>query len=296
MPKYINLAPFESKKNYSLTDLIDVSILIKTLERKEHLSNLLASIENYGFTGPIIIGDDSKVPYGEEIKTNFPKLWILYLEMPYDCGTALGRNLMLERVETSFFVLCDDDFIFDRRTRLPMMKKLLQDHKLDILGGVFRQHNRKTRLGVYSLRLNEYLIKLGWVLPSTQFYEYHANFGIQPSSISLSKIEYKEPVTRADLVHNFFIARTDKVRSFGGWNPILKGGEHQNFFIRAKLAGLKVGTTRQCGVIHDQWTPNPSVYKELRDRGNKYQMLALQEFGVSKLDNYNSIFRGSFGI
>ena len=92
------------------------------------------------------------------------------------------------------------------------------------------------------------------------------------------------------------MTKTSPVREFGGWNPILKGGEYQIFFIRAKVAGLKVGTTRKGEVIHDQWTPNSSVYKELRDRGNKYQMLALQEFGVSKLDNYNSIFRGNFGI
>jgi glycosyltransferase involved in cell wall biosynthesis len=296
MPRYINLAPFEPKRNYLLNDLSDVSILIKTLERKEHLINLLASIQDYKFSGPIIIGDDSKEPYGNEVKAKFPRLDIIYLSMPYDTGTALGRNLMLEKVKTSFFVLCDDDFVFDRRTRLPLMKRLLQENQLDILGGVFRQHNRKTRKGIYSIRLNEFLTKIGWVLPAAQFYEYQANFEIETNRIFLKKVVYNEPLTRADLIHNFFIARTAEIKNIGGWNPILKGGEHQNFFIRAKKAELKVGTTRKCGVIHDQWTPNSAEYQSLRDRGNDYQMLALKEFGVSRLDKYSEVLGGKFGV
>jgi hypothetical protein len=169
---------------------------------------------------------------------------------------------MLDQFKISFFVLCDDDFVFDRRTRLPLMKSLLQENQLDILGGVFPQHNRKTRKGIYSVRLNEFLIKRGWVLPATQFYEYQANFEIEINRIFLIKVDYKEPLTIADSIHNFFIARASEVRVFGDCNPILKDGrEHQNFFIRAKLAVLKVGTTRKCGVIHDQSTPNSSVYK-----------------------------------
>jgi len=141
---------------------------------------------------------------------------------------------MLDQFKISFFVLCDDDFVFDRRTRLPLMKSLLQENQLDLLEGVFRQHNRKTRKGIYSVHLNEFLIKLGWVLPAAQFYEDQANFEIETNRISLKKVVYNEPLTPADLILNFFIARTDKVRSFGDWNPILKGGEHQNFFLKQK--------------------------------------------------------------
>jgi hypothetical protein len=103
-------------------------------------------------------------------------------------------------------------------------------------------------------------------------------------------------VTICDLTHNFFLAKTEKVKAFGGWNPILKGGEHQNFFIRAKLAGLKVGTTRQCGVIHDQWTSNSEEYISLRNRGNDYQELALKEFGFNTIENYRDVLGGKFGI
>lgn len=294
--KFINLAPFEARENYQLDQEKGVTILIKTLEREAHLIQLLHSIKKYGFSGPIIIADDSQIPYGDRILSKFPDLNITYLELPYDTGTAEGRNRMLELVETPYFLLCDDDFVFDRRSRIPLMKKLLEDYQLDILGGVFRQHNRKSRLGNYLLRFNRFINRMGWVLPSSQIYEYHAGLRIEENMISLESIPYRDPVTVCDLTHNFFLARTEKVKSFGGWNPILKGGEHQNFFIQAKLAGLKIGTTRKCGVIHDQWTPNSEAYQALRKRGNEYQMLALEEFGVKRLENYKEVLGGTFGL
>ncbi len=296
MPRYINLAPFEPKVNYHLKGLSQVSILIKTLERKKHLINLLDSISHYGFSGPIIIGDDSKIPYGDDVLHRFPSLSISYLPLPYDTGTAEGRNRMLEVTNTKYFLLCDDDFVFDRRTRIPKMLRLLEQYDLDILGGVFRQHNRKTRKGKYLLKLNRGFNKLGWVLPSSQIFEYHSGIEFKDEKLYLSKVKYEDPITLCDLTHNFFLANTEKVKSFGGWNPILKGGEHQNFFIRAKLAGLKVGTTRLCGVIHDQWTPNSEEYMNLRNRGNDYQELALKEFGFETIENYKEILGGKFGV
>lgn len=294
--KLIDLAPFERASNFSLSGVHDISILIKTLERETHLIQLLTSIKKYGFQGPVLIADDSKVPYGNSIKDKFPDLRIHYLELPYDTGTAEGRNEMLKLVQTPYFLLCDDDFVFDKRTRIPLMLKLLNDFNLDILGGVFRQHNRKTRLGKSLLKLNNFLNGFEWTIPSYQIYEYHAGLSVEKDRISLFPITYEDPVTICDLIHNFFLARTDKVKAFEGWNPILKGGEHQNFFIRAKLAGLKVGTTRKCGVIHDQWTANSEAYKALRNRGNEYQMMALEEFGVDRLDNYREVLGGTFGI
>ncbi|MFC4873599.1 glycosyltransferase family 2 protein [Negadavirga shengliensis] len=296
MPRIINIAPFEPLKNYDLSGIKDISILIKTLERETHLSQLLDSINRYGFRGPVIIADDSKIPYKSSILEKYMDLNITYLELPYDTGTAEGRNRMLELVNTPFFLLCDDDFVFDNRTRIPVMRDFLVGNELDILGGVFRQHNRKTRLGKWLLSINRRLGDKGYVLPSFQIYEYHAGLEVHPDRISLTSIPYSDPFTRCDLIHNFFLARTEKVKSFGAWNPILKGGEHQNFFIRAKLAGLKVATTRRCGVIHDQWTPNSLAYQQLRDRGNEYQMLALKEFGVDRLENYREVLGGSFGI
>ena len=295
MYKIINLVPFEKKENYLLNKLHDVSILIKTLERPQQLINQLHSIQKYKFQGPIIIADDSKSPYKSEILALFPQLNITYINLPFDTGTAEGRNVMLEHTTTEFFVLCDDDFIFEPRTRIPLMRKMLVENNLDLLGGVFRQYNLKSRKDRFKFNISKWFLKLNILIPATNIFEYHASFDVNGHICSMKKVPYKDPFTLCDMTHNFFLARTEKVKSFGGWNPILKGGEHQNFFIRAKNKGLKVATTRTCGVVHDRWSPAPALFKELRDRGAHYQKLALEEFGITQMDNFKKVMNEKFG-
>lgn len=294
MFRIINLIPFEKKDNYYLDRLHDVSILIKTLERPTQLKNLLYSIQILKFNGPIIIADDSRVPYKEEVLQQFPDLKITYISLPFDTGTAEGRNLMLERVNTKYFVLCDDDFIFEPRTRIPVMQKLLIDNNFDILGGVFRQYNLKSRKAKLKFTMSKWLLKFNILIPATNIFEYHAGFDLDGKICRMKKIHYKDPFSLCDMTHNFFMASTEKVKSIGGWNPLLKGGEHQNFFIRAKLKGLKVATTRQCGVIHDRWTPPPALFKELRDRSPAYKKLSLVEFGIEHMENYKEVMKEDY--
>ena len=295
MYRVVNRVPFEKKENYFLNRLDDTSILIKTLERPEQLINLLHSIQKYGFKGPVIIGDDSKETYKDRILVIFPKLNITYIELPFDAGTAEGRNRMLDYTHTTFFVLCDDDFIFEPRTRIPVMRKMLIENDLDILAGVFIQYNMKSKLGRIKFKILKYFLKFNLLIPADQIYEYYAGLELNGNVCKLLKVKYEDPFTRCDLTHNFFIAKTDKVKAFGGWNSILKGGEHQNFFIRAKLNGLKVATTRQCGVIHDRWSPAPELFKQLRERGKEYQRIALDEFGIEKMENFRAVMGESFG-
>ncbi|MCF8322545.1 MAG: glycosyltransferase [Flavobacterium sp.] len=297
MFRIVNWIPFEKKENYYLDSLKDVSILIKTLERPEQLINQLYSIQKYRFKGPIIIGDDSKIPYKEKVLALFPKLDITYVTMPFDTGTAEGRNIMLQYTKTPLFVLCDDDFIFEPRTRLPLMRKMLLENNLDLLGGVFRQYYLKSRKEKLKFTISNWIYK-NWniLIPSTGIFEYSANFELVGKSCVMKKMVYKDPFTICDMTHNFFIARTDKVTAFNGWNPLLKGGEHQNFFIRAKLNGLKVATTRQCGVVHDRWSPAPELFKELRERGATYQKIALDEFGIEKVENFKEVMKEKFGV
>ena len=296
MYKIINLIPFEKKENYYLDQLNNVSILIKTLERPSQLKNLLFSIQKFKFKGPVIIADDSKQSYKDIILRLFPDLDITYLVLPFDTGTAEGRNIMLEHTQTPLFVLCDDDFIFEPRTRIPVMRKLLIDNNLDILGGVFIQYNLKSRKQKIKFNVSKWLFqKMNILIPANNIFEYHAGFDLDGNVCRMKKIPYKGPITVCDMTHNFFIAKTEIIKAIGGWNPLLKGGEHQNFFIRAKLKSLKVATTRECGVIHDRWSTPPLLFKELRERGANYQKIALDEFGITKMLNFKEIMNEQFG-
>lgn len=295
MYKVVNIAPLQNKSNYNLDRLDDVSILIKTLERERHLKNLLYSIQRLGFKGPILIADDSKISYKDSILDAFPKLNIQYFVLPYDSGTSIGRNLLLQNTRTKYFVLCDDDFIFESRTRVPLMLKYLMKYKLDILGGVFWEYLPVKKWHYRWQKIFKKLLEYNWILPPPTFYMYHGNYIIIGDTCRLEAIAYRDPITACDFTHNFFIAKTESVLSFGGWNPDLKGGEHQNFFIRAKLKGLKIATTTKCGVIHDRWTPNSHEYLTLRLRGKNFQEYALSEFGIKHVENYEEVTGGFFG-
>ena len=296
MYKILNWIPFEKKENYYLNRLTDVSILIKTLERPQQLINQLYSIRKYKFNGPIIIADDSQNSGEKEVLQLFPDLNITYINLPFDTGTAEGRNIMLKQTKTPLFVLCDDDFIFEPRTRLPLMRKMLMENNLDLLGGVFRQYNLKSRKERLKFDISKWFLKFNILIPSTSIFEYSANFDLEGKVCRMKKMNYQDPFTVCDMTHNFFIARTEKVTAFGGWNPLLKGGEHQNFFIRAKLNGLKVATTRLCGVVHDRWSPAPELFKELRERSSHYKKIALQEFGIDFIENYKEVMKENFFV
>lgn len=273
-----------------MSNLDDVSIFIKTLERKDQLINLLHSIQLLGFKGPVLIADDSISPYGDEIVSRFPKLNIVYLSMEYDSGTSAGRNLLLKTCKTKYFVLCDDDFIFEPRTRIPLMLEILIENDLDLLGGVFREYWSQTSFQSRWNKLAKYLWKLKVLLPPLYVFDYSGNIKLESKICCIEDFHYNElvPYTKCDVTHNFFIAKTKEVLSFGGWNPVLKGGEHHNFFLRAKFANLRIGVTRVCGVIHDrQFTLSGELYKSLRARDSDFQKIALQEFDLIELNHHN---------
>jgi len=48
-------------------------------------------------------------------------------------------------------------------------------------------------------------------------------------------------------------------------------------------------------VVHDRWSVAPAIFKELRERGNYYQTIALNEFGIEKVENFNEVMNEKFG-
>jgi hypothetical protein len=85
--------------------------------------------------------------------------------------------------------------------------------------------------------------------------------------IRMTPIKHTGPVTLCDYCSNFFMADTVRVRRMGGWNPLLKVGEHEEFFMRAREAGLRVGHSSEAGVRHLQYLP--AAYRTYRERASQ---------------------------
>ncbi len=213
----------------------DVSIIIKTFERKESLRDLLLSIRHLGMTYPIIIADDSQTPYKNDILEEFHDLDIDYHTLPYDSGLSFGRNYLLDHVRTEFFVLCDDDFYFDEKTDIEKAREILISEKVDILSGsLFNYFKRSKEKEGWLLKLQKRL-GLGFVQTFVgKIQEENRKVIIK------IRTRVRERFVRAHTVHNFFIARTETIKAMGGWDPRLKLSEHSEFFFRAKKHGVKV--------------------------------------------------------
>lgn len=234
----------------------DITIIIKTFERRKSLWRLLKSIQRFFPNNQIIVLDDSKYNYKDNTLKEFPDLLLNYIVSDFDIGLSKGRNIMLKEVKTDFFLLCDDDFEFDERTDLEKAINILKKSNSDILAG--KVYNIFTLNSLYSvLWAMKKPSRIKNILNSVELASvYNGYFQLNGNSIELrlnrSTSDFDtEPYYNVDLVNNFFLAKTKSIKMMGGWQPeFVKVGEHQLFFYRAKVCGLTVSFSPKFGVKH----------------------------------------------
>jgi hypothetical protein len=160
----------------------------------------------------------------------------------------------------------DDDHYFTRETRLDRMVEILHTRDLDILGGLVLERRRRT---LYLTRA------------VADFYMNLDLAGQTLTCVSV-RLDGREACTRCHVVQNFFLARTDRVRAMSGWDERLKVGEHVEFFLRAKLAGLKVAATTRSSVDHvhlrsERLRPE---YARFPQRVREFRLMWMKWYGI----------------
>jgi GT2 family glycosyltransferase len=256
-----------------------VTIIVKTFERKHSLARLLESIQQHIDHTPVLVGDDSKVPYGGKILPLFPDLDLEYDIQPHDIGVSAGRNRLLDKVEEEFFVLCDDDFVFDERTDINRSKNILLQNNYDILGGAYFNHYPVRSL-IDFLSLVKNRKRIPYLLRNIEHkLTYNGFFIVEGDTLFIDLEETDGSIPKKyDIVQQFFIARTKAVKKIGGWDPNLKTGEHEDFFFRAKKNGLKVGYLPGFGVQH--FPSRPLAYRQFRKRALFYKKQFMKKFEI----------------
>jgi hypothetical protein len=99
-----------------------------------------------------------------------------------------------------------------------------------------------------------------------------------------------------DMVENFFLARTQRVREMGGWDDRLKVAEHADFFIRAQQAKLKVGYTPLAGVdhVHIRRERASRDYEPFRaDRQSEFRRIWIEAHGIRRIVDRSGTSRTS---
>lgn len=243
--------------------------------------------------------DDSKKDYSNYIKKKFNKLKLKYLVEDFNIGLSKGRNILLENVTTKYFLLCDDDFEFDDRTNLKLALDMYNKNKVDILGGIV--YNRFALDSLYSILWTLKDIKrLRKVLKKEEFGSiYNGKYYITNNKVELlvnRNIEdyCEKKVYKTDICSNFFVGNTDKIKSIGGWTPeLLKVGEHEFFFLKAKKNNLKVGYTNMFGVRH--FPKKTFNYLKFRFKAEEYFRTAckeadLESFVIKDINTNNIVY------
>ena len=237
---------------YSLSD---ISLMIKTFERSYCIHRLVKSIRNFYPTIKIYIADDGKAPISIEGEH------IYYYHLPFNTGLSYGRNFILDKIDTPYFVLLDDDYVFNSHTDLLKMLQLLDQYQLDILGGKWIQHS------------------------IARHYEYQ--LAIENKTLKYINQPIAQPASNIflyDLVLNFFIARTDAVQRINGWDEALKLLEHTDFFLRAKQAQLKTGYCPDIQIYHKP-VRNPH-YNQFRfgEETKKYRRMLKEKWNYEHIE------------
>ena len=233
-----------------LDDLSQLTAVIKTFERPKELKRLIKSIRRFFPNLKIIVVDDSKVPIDID--------GVNVIKMPFDSGVSAGRNRALEAIDTEFFLLLDDDFIFSRHTSIHLaLKTMLNNCEIDIMGG-----------SVVDLPL---FIEHDYIKNSNLFpTEAKPNLSVGTKIAGL-------PVYNK--VPNFFLARTERIKLVK-WDERLKKIEHADFFTRA-VGILTTVFNENLKVFHSK-TPFNTDYMKYRNDFQVEQILLREKYYSKK--------------
>jgi hypothetical protein len=206
--------------------LSQVTAIIKAFERPCCVARLVISIKRYYPSLRVLVCDDSRVPLYQDGAEPLPG--VTWYTLPFELGHTLGagRNFLIDRAQTEYVFLCDDDQEFLPGTRLRAMWKFLESSGYDIVAGA--QDHFDYGAAIFKRKNDKILVC------------FDAHHGLVAPR-----------VVACDRVHNTFLARTESLRRIR-WHEKVYAREHTDFFIRAYNAGLKIAQMGGTRVGHDR--------------------------------------------
>lgn len=181
--------------------------------------------------------------------------------LPEDSGISIGRNIMVNMTTTEFFVLLDDDHVFDDDTDLKIAVNGL-GHGFDIVGIRVRNLPGIDELERISIFIPRYVSKV------SKFENREITLCVWNENNGPGVQKMRVPI-RVDVLHNALIARRDILAKYP-WRDELKVNEHMTFFLDARKAGLRVGYLPSV-FVHHRARRYSQCYKAVRFREDKYE-------------------------
>lgn len=192
---------------------MDITFIITTYKRPQCLRILQESIKKYYPSVSVLVYDDTE----------------------FDRGVSWARNYLISQIKTKYFLILDDDFVFNEDTIIEKLYK-------------------KAERG--------YDIVAGSILQDNEIIHYEGFYQLEDDILKLV-FRKKEPF---DFVFQFLVGRTEKFKECK-WDEEIKIGEHTAFFFDNK-GKLKIGY--EPSVIIEHLPIKKPEYMFYRNRATTY--------------------------
>ena len=248
----------------------DVTVLVKTFERPDCLTRLVASIRRFYPRILIFVVDDSREPF-EPLPDGVMRYW----HLPYrSLGSGPGRNFGLRHVETEYVLVCDDDMVFGRKTDLRRMLRALETTPFDIVSCMWMDHDP-------------------WKGIRKGFNRWEGTLEIVDRTLVHHFDEARDEVGGLpvfDVVHQFFMARVERLGE-DPWEPAIKVRDHDECFLRLRDRGLR--STRLSDVVVYHHPELPPSYQSVRENTAESLEIWKRIRGIDRLEFRGRLFRRS---
>jgi GT2 family glycosyltransferase len=213
----------------------DLTVVVKTFERPEALRRLVGSIRRFYPHVPVVVVDDS----AEALEPPPAGVTCYYHVAFNSLGVSAGRNYGVRRVETPYTLICDDDMVFGDKTDVARMLRTVRTTRFDVVSCRWLDHEP-------------------WRSIPRGYRRYEGTLDIEDGALihrlGATRGEI-EGLPVFDVVHQFFVAPTELLRA----NPWDEGfrvaGEHVDFFLRLKDAGVLCTRLPDATVYHRPQLP-----------------------------------------
>ena len=244
-----------------------VTVISHTHGRLELSKNMYESVQQWYPGTPVIISDDSD----DFTLSGLNALKLTVLRLPADSGLSAARNSLIRKATTNFVFLIDDDFSVLQSSHLDVLLKKLLAHDFDIAAATIPADEK-----LYGMSFRGLINVTNGVL------------ALQPGDKGI-----RGGCLHVEFTPNVFMARRGALAKIG-WDEDLKLGEHEEFFYRAKIEGLKILSCPYAEVKHNQslwWKENSNIdekYVKSRRRVFDFLRMALKKHNFKRLVSFGS--------
>lgn len=250
----------------------EITIGIKTFIRPKSLKFCLMRFRQRYKNIKILVADDSTVEFKKENKKLCQKYNAEYYELPYDVGIGYGRNQMIMRCLTKYFLMCDDDTCIDDRFDLEKLYNLIENTNLDMIScqrGVSKKSSKHYYHYFHSVEK----------ISNENYGKYIIKYDQNMIDERLIKNDLNLKLYQTHLINESCILMKSKIIKNNLYENDIKIGQHQLQFSKLYLNNVKIGYCPD--IIAGEKVYYPEYY--LKFRGRKCEWIKPDDIVLIKI-------------